>query len=144
MRISKLQKWILTKAYKKIILHDNSGLVILQEWNKPFYCMNWSRDDDIVRDTHKDDPSYWQYLYRPEILLNFFNCETDNKKYPLSRLHHFKGNNNKSQVTLTRSLNNLKEKGLIELWYCWESNQGLTLTEVGKEKALMLIDGHNV
>jgi hypothetical protein len=117
----------------------------LQEWNKPC-CYTWNKPylrDGKLTDTHKDDPNYWRYLYRSEILLNFFNCETDSGKYPYSRLHHFKGNNNKEQVTLTRSLNNLKEKGLINIWY-WESYQGLTLTEAGQDKALMLTGGNFV
>ena len=132
MRISKLQKWILKQAYKKTILYDRSELELLSDWNMNFKIKEIDNDKTVL---------YWKYLFRAEVLLNYFNCETDKDKYTSTRFHHFKGDNNKAQVTLTRSLHNLSDKGLIELWYGegfpW---QGIRLTEAGQEKALMLMN----
>jgi hypothetical protein len=118
-RLSKLQKWILIKCFKKTLLNDNSDLTILQAWS--YRNSNW-----------KDDKHYWKYLYRSEILLDFFKCEPDRYKFAGQRNQHFKGTNNKAQVTLTNSLSNLESKGLIQTivgvysrWF------GIILTEKG-------------
>ncbi len=132
-RLSKLQKWILTQTYKKTIYHNNSGLDLLGAY--------------AIQDKKLEDKNdlYWRYLFRTEILLSYFKCETDYYKIACSKQHCFKGKNNKEQVLLTRSLQNLQDKGLIELIKAaYVSWQGIRLTERGKEKTLMLIDGHDV
>ena len=132
MRLSKLQKWILTQAYKKTVLFDNSGLVMVQAWEGNYM------EEALNNKTHQ----YWQYLFRSEILQGYFGCETDKDKFSFNRFHHFKGRNNKEQVTLTRSRPNLMLKGLIQVYNGVSCSwQGIKLTEAGKEKALMLIDG---
>ena len=132
MRLSKLQKWILVQTYKKTVLFDRSNLKLLSHWNANFRIKKIDNDKTDL---------YWKYLFRAEVLLNYFNCITDNEKYGFQRFHHFKGRNNKEQVTLTRSLSNLHDKGLIKIWDGVHSSwQGITITETGQEKALMLID----
>lgn len=136
MRISKLQKWILQECFKKTILLDNENLEIIQN----FRSYHYTEGNNEV----KKDSWYWKYLFRDDILLNYFNCETNNNKTPFQRLHHFKGNNNKAQATLTRSLHNMRDKELIELWYGRGTQwQGLVLTELGKEKAIKLLKLNN-
>lgn len=130
MRLSKLQKWILKQTFKKTILLENEDLEVLKEFTSYRYKEGINKDE-----------WYWRYLFRAEILLNYFNCATDNYKSTFSRLHHFKGDNNKEQATLSRSLKNMYDKGLIELWYGSHTRwQGIILTELGKEKAIGLLD----
>ena len=127
MRLSKLQKWILEQAYRKTVLQDNTGLTFL--------------------DGLKDNGTlYWRYLFRQEVLLDYFNCKTNTARRPgLNSIHLFEGNNSKAQVILTRSINNLEEKNLIEVYNgSYTRWQGLILTEEGKNKALMLINSHSV
>jgi len=157
-RLSKLQKWILVNAYKKTILKDNSGLTILQHWTYRNTSKIISMDTSKViigeKDSHMERLNkladkashdlYWENLFRAEILSDYFKCKTDTNKFACSRLHHFEGKNNKAQVTLTRSLRNLVDKGLIE-WMVGKYSywQGIRLTEKGVEKALMLISSLN-
>ena len=130
MRISQLQKWILRQAFKKTILLDNTDLEVIQNWK------GWRYEEDIPKDNW-----YWRYLFRDDILLNYFNCKTDTNKSPYQRLHHFKGDSNKAQATLSRSLKNMYDKELIELWYGSGTRwQGIVLTELGKEKAIPLLN----
>ena len=55
-RLSKLQKWILVKCYQKTIKRDNSGFTILMKY----------------RGTSELPANYWEYLYRDEILADYY------------------------------------------------------------------------
>lgn len=123
-RLSRLQKWILTQCYQKTILKDVSEFKILDAYK-----------------FQKRNKHYFSYLFRAEILLNYWNCESNNDKFTLQRYHHFRGNSNKAQVSTTRSINTLEKNGLIiireGLYIRW---QGIKLTEKGIEKSLMLMN----
>lgn len=129
-RLSKLQKWILLRCYEKTINEDRSNLTLLQSWNYKY---------SIKPEEHKDHEIYWKYLFRAEILLDYFKCEPDKYKFCSNRHQHFKGKNNKEQVILTNSLSNLEKKGLINIlvgtYFRWF---GITLTDKGKELVLLL------
>ena len=126
-RLSKLQKWILIQAYKKTICYDNSNLELPQ-----YYQYH----NDHLKDKNNE---YWQYLFRAEVLLNYFKLETGHDHFSIKQ-HPFKGNNNKEHVVLTRSLQNLYNKGLIDITtWPFGKRQGIKLTEKGKGKTLLLI-----
>ena len=130
-RFSKLQKWILEQCYTKTILFDNSHLDILQNWE--------SKSDELAISDKTN--LYWQYLFRSEILLTYFKCKTDYDKYPFQRFHHFQERNNKQQVTLTRSLQNLRDTEFISIWDGVHSRwQGIKLKEKGIEKAKNILN----
>ncbi len=122
-------------AYKKTILHDNSDLTLLENWD--FRCYNIGKRQQELCDK---ESIYWNYLFRSEILLDYFKRETDMGKAGLGSFHRFKGKGNKEQVTLTNSLNNLYDKNLIEIndgeFVKW---QGIKLTQKGIEVASSLI-----
>lgn len=130
-RLSRLQKWILIMAYRKTILLDNSGLTLLERWDyhsKSIYNQKQEFDEK--------QGLYWEYLFRSEVLLDYFQRETDKGKSGLGSLHRFKGKGNKEQVTLTNSLYNLKAKNLIKVFdgefVRW---QGIQLTQKGIDVA---------
>ena len=122
-------------AYKKTILHDNSELTLLESWD--FRCYNIGKKQ---QELHDKESLYWEYLFRSEILLDYFKRETDKGKAGLGSFHRFKGKGNKEQVTLTNSLHNLFDKNLIEIYdgefVMW---QGIKLTQKGIEVAQSLI-----
>jgi hypothetical protein len=134
-RLSKLQKWILIMAYKKTILHENSELTLLEHWDFRSYSTDKSQQE-----IHDKESLYWKYLFRSEILLDYFKRETDKGKAGLGSFHRFKGKGNKEQVTLTNSLYNLRDKNLIKIddgeYVVW---QGIKLTQKGIEVAQSLI-----
>jgi hypothetical protein len=83
---------------------------------------------------------YWKYLFRSEILLDYFKRETDKGKASgLQSLHRFKGKGNNEQVILTNSLSNLYDKELITI-YDGECTrwQGILLTAKGIDIAKLL------
>lgn len=136
-RLSALQKWILVKCYQKTIDRDNSGFTILHFFR--------SEHDELLPD---NQPFYWQYIFRQEILADFFKLKTRYYWQGNCGLHAFNGDSAKEQVTLTRSLYHLVQKELIAItdkggvmkresrtsghWINW---QGIQLPDSGKEKA---------
>ena len=129
-RFSKLQKWILTTCYKKTILYDNSNLTILNNWA-------W-RKDKLQDKTN----FYWQYLFRQEILLDFFGCKTN----PVCcSIHRFKGNINKYQVSTGRSLQDLAIMGYIKMFSGEHSFwHAIQLTDKGIEKAKDILNANSL
>ena len=143
-RIGKLERWILFHAYMKTVKKELPG--------------NWkiSRAGQFERESFKrglrhkenyDWSLFWKYLFKSEILLNYFDLELSLKE-PM----HFNYQQEKFRVTnkyrsalasFTRITKQMKEKGLIETWY---SNKGyynywvgIVLTGKGKEIANNLL-----
>jgi hypothetical protein len=150
-RLSKLQKWILINAYKKVELKDNSNIIDLDEGgNCSWIKKNW--DKSLQKEVF-DDSFYWDWFFRVEILMNYYNIKLKKFKdypysvnYTMSKVAHLDGTPNKYQVVITRTLKNLQEQELIEIWtenydYQW---QGIKLTDNGKDVALKLIEKQNV
>lgn len=122
-------------AYKKTILNDNSDLTLLEHWD----FLSYSIGKRLEELTNKES-FYWKYLFRSEILLDYFKRETDKGKAGLGSFHRFKGKGNKEQVTLTNSLHNLYDKNLIEIYDGeFKDWQGIKLTQKGIEVASSLI-----
>jgi len=124
-RLSKLQKWILINCYRKTIEKDNTKLTLLRGYSY--------RNSEL-------DSLYWTYLFRTEILLDYFKCKPDNEKWTNQKNQHFIGRNNSAQVSTTNTLKNLEKKGLVSWMSAVYSGwQGITLTEKGREISLLLI-----
>ena len=155
MRLSKLQKWILTECFKVTVLLDRSDLKELRG-NTPCYDSEekkyYSNCSEFIikkRDLNnhinyycnkrQQNCEYFKF-YSDDILLSYFELEPDRWKYPFSRQQHFKGspNNNKAYVSLGRSINNLGEKGYI--WGYWYEGMEIFLTDKGRDKALELLN----
>lgn len=130
-RLSKLQKHILIEAYKKLILKDGTNYL--------------ERHMGFLANKHELG---WKYLFKCEILKSYYGWTE--KRYGSSlRMARFSKQKigekeyHKVMVTVTRTLKNLVEKGLVEVWYSahflfkWT---GLTLTEAGIEKAKRLLE----
>ena len=132
-RLSKLQKWILVKCYQKTIKRDNSGFTILKSQRDCY--------GDVGKNEHTQN-LYWGYLFRDEILADYYKYPEDEKVWSVwAKQHAFKGETAKGRIALARSLDNLETKGLIETWVGqYMKWQGVKLTEAGIEraKALML------
>lgn len=125
-RLSALQKWILIKCYQKTIKRDNSGMTILMKY----------------RDTSELPANYWEYLYRDEILADYYKYPGDENGHPWHhrKKHVFTGDTAAGRIATDRSLASLEEKGLIELYKCvlYGAWQGVKLTAAGIDKALLL------
>jgi hypothetical protein len=81
-------------------------------------------------------------FYREEILLSYFNFIRKYSRESWGKAAHFYGDtgNNKAQVTLTRSLRNLYQKGYIVGFRGYkESSIEYLLTDKGRELALKLL-----
>lgn len=131
-RFSKLQKWILVAAYKKTVLYDNSSLTILDKW-----AGDWHQKE--LQDKRN---FYWQFLFRAEILLDFFGCETNKIN---CHIHRFKGNINKYQVSTGRSLKDLAIMGYIKTFSGEHSFwNGIQLTNKGIEKAKDILNANSL
>lgn len=131
-RLSALQKWILVKCYQKTIERDNSGMTILAKYRGI--------------ETSELPDAYWQYLYRDEILADYYKYPEDEKGHAwhYRKKHVFTGDTAAGRIATDRSLASLDDKGLIELYKCvlYGAWQGVMLTDKGKEKALLLTSGH--
>lgn len=130
-RLSKLQKWILVKCYQKTIKRDNSGFTILKSQRDCY--------GDVGKGEHTQN-LYWGYLFRDEILTDYYKYPEDEKVWGVwAKQHAFKGDTAKGRIAIARSLDNLEAKGLIEKWVGQYMRwQGVKLTEAGIAKALML------
>lgn len=128
-RLSDLQKWILVKCYQKTIKRDNTGITILMAY----------------RGISELPGNYWEYLYRDEILADYYQYPEDESGHPWHhrKKHVFTGDTSAGRIALDRSLANLDTKGLIELYKCvlYGAWQGIKLTDAGIEKALLLTCG---
>ena len=103
-------------------MHDNSGFTVL----------------DYIKRGNIQDPfrpyefTYWDYLFRAEILADWFNLAADDSvRHVYGKVHAFKGDN-KAQASLSRSLKNLADKGYIRVVLStYEQRQGVQLTDKG-------------
>lgn len=128
-RLSKLQKWVLLTTLQKTVAQDNTGLIVPRG----------------LADRYKKGTTdfYFEYLFRAEILLNYFRLPVCLDKRCNWDIERFKGNNNKAHATLTRSLEKLEETKLIKIFEGKYSRwTGIQLTDKGKEIALKLTNGN--
>ena len=88
-----------------------------------------------------DSENIIDYLFRNEILFNYFNRKMPKvRKRGIRIPHRFKGRGNKEQVILTHSVYNLRDKGLITIHNGFYTGwQGYRLTPKGIEVAKSLI-----
>lgn len=164
-RLSKLQKYILTAAYKKTILKE---ALPIQVWRFAQYLGNSRRPANdngtlIVYEENKYDKLYrdlyFSALYESDILMNFYGLYTADEKYG------YTGGSNKEKTALTRSLKTLYERGYINPYWQWSQDAGeikntyffagqpisvhevsyqsraiITLTDKGEKKAAELLN----
>lgn len=125
-RLSELQKWILIKCYQKTIARDNSDMTILMKY----------------RGMNELPDNYWEYLYRDEILADYYKYPEDKSGHPWQgrKAHVFTGDTAAGRIATDRSIASLDEKGLIELYtsMMYGAWSGVKLTDKGKAKALLL------
>lgn len=126
-RLSKLQKHILIESYKKLILKDGTNYV--------------------QRFLDSEDAKRWNYYFRSEILKSYYGWKERKVQCGVSRSAYFSKREigekeyNKVMVTVTRTINNLHEKGLVEVWKgLYVQQTRLTLTEAGIETAKRLLE----
>ena len=125
-RLSKLRKWVLVNAYTKTILGElpKDWRQTRKEMSEGYGSGDWRRG----------------YLFKSEILLNFFNLSRS-KQTPRNSDERILSNGayRSALVTLSRSLWVLKDKGfiLIEGETEWI---GIKLTPKGKAKAESLLN----
>jgi len=115
-RLSKLQRWILEHTYYKTVLAYTAGIVLLETYD--YTRVNYSPDKrNILKPRYEQRyrrDLTWNYLFRNEILFNYFNRKMPRVRKRGIRLpQRFKGKGNKEQVILTNSLANMKQKGLM-------------------------------
>jgi hypothetical protein len=132
-RLSRLQKWILKTTYQKTI-----NKTLPDGWRNP-QALKYDG-----KFTKKHMTIYWQAIYRPEILANYFDlpfvewAESKHLKGPWASLFSMVGddkkNHNKAHVTTWRSLKNMLKKKLIK-----KRGDGFALTKAGEKKANELL-----
>ena len=126
-RLSKLQKWILMQTYKLEVLHD-SGVV--GKANR-----HWHHYTVIGDALYKNHRLAYRY-FEPWIYENYYKISPkygDNQQ----NLKEY----NKAHVTVHRAINNMEDKGLIDVsrYYVYKmKNWGLT--EKGKGIAEQLLN----
>ncbi|MFX0198039.1 MAG: hypothetical protein ACFFCW_18115 [Candidatus Hodarchaeota archaeon] len=124
MRLSQLQEWILTFAYRKIIKGHLPG--------------SWRRTRAEIDEG--GGPGDWRksYLFKEEILLNYFGLSRS-KQIPRNSEERLESTNKHraALVTLSRTLWSLKDRGLIEMeWGTEREWTGIKLTDLGKQMAV--------
>lgn len=113
-RLSKLQRWILAESYKLNVLHDGS---VVGDKSSGFYKRRDSRasfDGDLAYNYFE----VWIY----ENYYGFRNQYGDG----FSQTPEYNG----AHVTVSRSVRNLEEKGLIAV-ECWFNNRSWRITGKG-------------
>jgi hypothetical protein len=115
-RLSKLQKWILTECYRATVLKDRTGL-------KPLSGIP----------EHLDN-LFWRY----DAYVSFFGLESS-RRSALVYVHHVSKSKeyDSAQVTLSRSLASLYDKGYIE---DPKDMYTISLSPKGAEKAEELLN----
>lgn len=155
-RLSKVQKWILETCFKITVMHDRSELKKLKIC--PYYneekCPVWSKK---IRDVnngilhrcnmenkpqYKNDSCDVYEMYLEDILLNYFDMDYSFEKDVLYRVARIKmtDDTNKNYSTLSRTLKNLEDKGLIFRWKYAEYSTQINLTDKGKNIAMSLLN----
>lgn len=158
-RLSKLQKYILTAAYRKTVLKERLPKCIygFKEKEASSETTIVSNDDYIAIYARLDERLYFSALYESDIMFNFYNRWTPDEKYG------YEGGSNKEKTALRRSLKTLYDRGYINDYTSWhieledpehthiflgreESYKGdyysraiITLTQKGKTKAKELL-----
>ena len=158
-RLSKLQKFILTAAYKKTVRRKP-----LPECAPAFYsrAIRDAATHDIAATNNRyeelKNELYFSALYESDILLNFYGLEFKDPCW--SEKYAYEGGSNKEKTALRRSIKRLYESGYINPYWHWIQHAGeetgtyyfagqaittyeasyksraiITLTEKGREKA---------
>ena len=152
-RLSKLQKWILENCFRVTILLDRTALRPLQNCRDSIKCDSCDMRSaaSLQRGMYNNITAYCAepglpcrrcLFYREDVLLNYFGLVPDNSKRSFIRVQHFHDGPDYSaaHVTLSRSLKNLKEKGLIYLWRVEDESQRIFLTDHGVSQAAELTE----
>lgn len=127
MRLGRFEKWILSSCYKKTIHHD-----LPENWRRP-------RGHRL---SQAGDGFHDKYLFKSEILLNFFPSLSlsERQSFLDDVIEKFKTTKayRKALVTYRRTANQLEGKGLIKEFIGGDSPRwtGIQLTEDGIVKAI--------
>lgn len=143
-RLSKLQKFILSAAYKKTVMKEELPVKI--SW---FYRGMQCKDEFAPL----FNELYFKALYESDILMNFYDKWTPQEKYG------YIGGSNKEKTALSRSLKTLYERGYINDYrqryiesdglfdtrygskpLHYNSNSIITLTSKGRKTALKFLN----
>jgi len=126
-RLGKIEKYILIHCYKKTI-----SKVMPECWKFPRYWKNANSEFG------------YKYLFKSEILLNYFDLSLSRKDAFLDVNEKFRDTPEyrKALATLTRTFKTLGIKEYIIWWkgVNLPSWQGITLTEKGIDKAKELLN----
>jgi len=126
-RLSKLQKWILEQTYKLEVLHDSS---VVGTANGCYHKLAVSGDAIWANHSHMYryfEP--WIYEHYYQLSMNYGDNQQNQKEY------------NKAHVTVHRAINNMEDKGLIDVSrYCVYKMKNWGLTEKGKRMAEQLLN----
>lgn len=114
-RLSKLQKFILTTAYKKTVLKERLPKCIygFKEKEASPETTIALNDDYHVIYARLNERLYFSALYESDIMFNFYNRWTPDEKYG------YEGGSNKEKTALRRSLKTLYDKGYINDYTSW-------------------------
>ncbi len=155
-RLSKLQKWILETCFKITVLHDRRGLKPLKICGcyNVDKCPQWAiKERNLYNEIecicksdnkkiHKDEKCDMYYMYVEDILLNYYSMECSGAKNVIWRVARIKmdENTNKNYATISRTLKNMEDKGLVYRWKFEEYSTRIFLTSKGKEKAMQILN----
>jgi hypothetical protein len=150
-RIGKLENWILIHCYLKTIKKE-----LPNTWKKPRHYdyskeirirnLN-SSDESIKKSAEFDLKTLESYLFKYDILLNYFNLQLSYKEGFWSEYNEkFKDTREyrSALASLSRTLKNLVDKDLISWWYNdffrWK---GYKLTDKGILKTESILNVNN-
>ena len=126
-RLSKLQKFILSAAYKKTVLKEELPVKIWRFDNgmkKMHQVYGYNKEALMVSKIEENryadlySELYYSALYESDILMNFYNKWTPDEKYG------YEGGSNKEKTALRRSLKTLYDRGYINKYWQWKQNAG--------------------
>ncbi len=148
MRLGKIEKWILMRCYSKTATRR-----LPPGWRLPRAApvgdevRRLGYPEKVVQERISKyySDAYWKYLFKAEILLNYFpHLPLSDKRSYSDWMEKFAATSEykKALVTLTRTFNQLCDKRLVK-WMVGEyppSWTGLSLTDRGTEKAKELLN----
>lgn len=88
-------------------------------------------EDEKYRET------YWKYLFRDEILKDYYGVVADGDYWGKWRFH-WPNRNMKEQVSVSRSIRNLIQKGWMASEIVSGGREGLSVTDLGENEAKRL------
>lgn len=146
-RLSKLQKFILSAAYKKTVLKEELP-VMIDAFGSGLHPSEASlKKHPEIENEHNARMTeiYYSALYESDIMMNYYNRWTPDENYG------YEGGSNKEKTALRRSLKTLNDRGYINEWgnFIQNTRDGkgfytsgaiITLTYKGKETAERLLN----